>query len=202
MKTRLGILASTLALAAIAVLGLPTGSEAQQEICSANNFSGASGTTACSGTVTANATVHPSAKLTLSTVFGAAPAGLNIPFGDVDAMCSNTAGSGITCVADSTANEAIWYGTVGFRVRLTGLGTTKAKLIGTRQAGGTFGANSVLDGAAGVPATVYTEGSAIDLKTGIGNGTTNLTRQFGIKIGETDPSGLLSASTVYSLVIE
>jgi hypothetical protein len=203
MKTRLGTLTATLALAVIAVLGLATGSEAQVEICSANNVSTASGTTACADqVVTASAIVRASAKLTLQTVFNAAPAALEIPFGTVDAMCNNGAGPGITCVPDSANNEATWYGTVGFRVRLTGLGTTKAKLIGTRQPGGTFGASSVLDGAAGMPATPYMEGSPLELKTGLGNGTTDVTRQFGVKIGAADPAGALNASTVYSLVIE
>jgi hypothetical protein len=193
-------------LAVIALIAA-TPAEAQVILCSNNAFATAPNTVACDGSasaVAATATVRNSAKLVLSEVFGAPASGLTVAFGNVDAHCASTPGSGIACSAAADNLSATWYGDITFTARLGGLGTTKAKLIGVRPAAGTIPTAQLLDGASGgSPTTAYPVGSgSTTLRSTIGNGNTTVTRAIGLKVTTDDAAAAWSGNVAYSLVIE
>jgi hypothetical protein len=145
------------------------------------------------------------ARLALEEVFGTPATALTVAMGDVDANCITAAGPGMTCAADSAAGTATWYGDIRLRVKLAGIGASRAKLTGTRPAAGTMPGDRLLDGAAGTrPTAVYpiAPATAADLVTGIPAGDTVVTRSFGVKVVSTDPESSWSSATVYSLVLE
>ncbi|OGK99136.1 MAG: hypothetical protein A3E31_07615 [Candidatus Rokubacteria bacterium RIFCSPHIGHO2_12_FULL_73_22] len=205
---RLGTLATVLGVALLALAALAGRADAQVTICSNSGFATTSGTTACDGTaspITATATVRGTAKLTLEQVFGSAASGLTVAFGNVDAQCLSTPGAGITCAVDGSGNFATWYGDIQFSVRLTGVGSTTAKLTGVRPAAGSIPAGQLMDGTSGSnPATAYpvSPSTAADLQTGIAGGNTTVTRAFGLQVTNTDAAGAWSGNAAYSLVIE
>jgi len=208
MKTRIAALAVTFGAGLLAMAAFAGRADAQVTICSNTGFATAAGTTACDGSAsptTTTATVRTSAKLTLEEIFGSAASGLTVAFGNVDAYCLSTAGAGITCSADSGTNSATWYGDVKFNVKVSGIGAGTAKLTGVRPAAGSIPSGQLLDGVSGsAPATAYpvSPSSAIDIKTAIGNGSTNVTRAFGVKVLSTDAAAAWSGNASYSVVIE
>ena len=208
MTLRIGTFAVILGAGLLALAALGGTAHAQVQVCSNTGFATTAGTTACNGAaspVTATATVRGGAKLVLEQVFGSAASGLTVGFGDVDAQCLATPGSGITCAVDGSGNFATWYGDIQFSVKLTGVGSTTAKLTGVRPAAGSIPADQLLDGASGAnPAAAYpvSPSTAADLKTGIGSGNTTVTRAFGLKVTNSDAAGAWSGNAVYSLVIE
>lgn len=206
MKTRYAVLGASLAAALLAVAALAGRAEAQVQICSNTGFATVAGTTACDGSaspVTTTATVRTSATLTLEQIFGAPAGALTIPFGNVDSACLSAPAAGVSCAA--AAASATWYGDIQFGVRIGGIGGSTAKLTGVRPAAGTIPAGQLLDGAAlAQPATAYPVSPAvpINLQTAIGNGTSSVTRSFGLQVTSGDAAGAWSGTTVYSLVIE
>ena len=208
MKPRMATFAVALGIGALALAGLANRADAQVTICSNSGFSTASGTTACNGTaspLTTTATVKTSAKLTLEQIFGSAASGLTVGFGNVDALCLSTPATGVSCSADTTNNTATWYGDIEFSVKLTGAGSSTAKLTGLRPAAGSIPSGQLLDGASGsAPATAYpvSPSTAADLKTGISNGKTTVTRALGVKVLASDAAASWSGNTSYSVVIE
>lgn len=180
-------------------------------LCSTNNVSTTSGTVACDGgtqPLTATATIRNAVRLTLVEMFGRAATSLEAPFGGVDAMCAGTAPEGVSCVEDTPANAATWYGAVRFAVTMGGAsnllgGASTARLTGTRNVGGTVPLGRLLDGAAGiVPTVAYQPIVPITLKTGIPNGHTVVTRTLGLRVTADDAPGAWTTSAAYSVVIE
>src|SRR6185436_536211 len=120
-------LALTLGFATLAFATFTGRADAQVNLCNGNNFATAAGTTACDGSssaVTATATVRNSAKLTLEEIFGSAASGLTVAFGNIDAICAQTPGTGITCTPNVGAGTATWFGDIKFKARLGGLGSS------------------------------------------------------------------------------
>jgi hypothetical protein len=187
-------------------LGEPTA--AQVAICSSSGFPSVAGTTACDGAsrplvVTAN--VRTYAKLALEEIFGSPAASLDVAMGDVDANCVTAPASGVTCASDAASGSATWFGDVQFRVKLSGLGASRAKLTGTRPTSGTMPSGRLLDGAAGTaPLTPYpiAPAPAAELVRGLGAGETVVARSLGVKVVTADPASTWSTSTVYTLVLE
>ncbi len=144
------------------------------------------------------------AQLALQQVFGTAPASLTVGFGTVDALCIGQPVTGVTCSSDGGAVTATWYGTVSFRAVLSGLGSHTVRLTGVRATAGTLPSGLLLDGASGVPSTAYpvSPTSPITLATAIPNGTTTVTRSFGVKVRAADRAGAWSTPVVYSLIVE
>lgn len=207
MKRFIGL--AVVVFAAVVALGMvTTPAHAQVQICSNTNFATVSGTTACNGTaspVAASATVRTSAKLTLESVFGAVPGSLAAAFGTVDAFCLATPGAGISCAADTVNSTGTWYGDIAFKVRLSGVGVSTAKLTGVVATGGTIPSGQLFDGTNGVqPTTAYpvSPSAAIALKTAMANGTTTVTRGFGVMVKSTDAAASWSSNLQYSVVIE
>jgi hypothetical protein len=200
-------LAVVMFTAVVAVAMFATPAAAQVSICSNTGFATSAGTNACDGAgapVTASATVRTSARLTLEQVFGANASSLDAPFGMIDAFCLSTPGSGITCAEDAANSRATWYGSLQFKVRLSGLGTSTARLTGVRPSLGSIPAGQLLDGGAGSePTTAYTESpTSISLQGALGNGTTTVTRSVGLRVLSTDAAGGWSGNAQYSVVIE
>lgn len=148
----------------------------------------------------------PSATLTLQQVFGSPAASLTVAFGAIDATCTLPPVAGVVCGPDAVGVGATWYGTIEFRVRLTGLGLMTTRLVGTRQAGGSMPAGRLVDGPSGTkPATPYPTAPAagIVLRTAIGTGpNTAVTRSLGVRVVAADAAGAWSTATVYSLIVE
>jgi hypothetical protein len=196
-------------LAGAAVLALSFApARAQVTLCAAAGFAAASGVTACDGgsarlTVTANVKTY--ARLSLEEVFGSPAASLQLAMGDVDAHCVSPAAAGLTCLGDATGTSATWYGDVKFRVKLSGVGATRARITGLRPPGGTIPSGRLLDGAAGAAPTApypIAPATPADLRTAIGSGDTVVARSLGLKVNATDPPGPWSGDTVFSLVLE
>ncbi|MBI2202831.1 MAG: hypothetical protein HYU41_03105 [Candidatus Rokubacteria bacterium] len=181
---------------------------AQQPVCSGAGFAVAPGVAACDGSgspVTVSATVKTYARLSLEQVFGNPAASLQFAMGDIDASCVSSPIPGVTCMADYAQGAATWFGDVRFRVKLSGIGATRAKLVGVRPAAGTIPAGRLLDGAAGTTPTApypVAPATAADLRTSIGSGDTVVTRSIGLKVLGTDPAGAWSGDTAFSLVLE
>lgn len=205
---RLGTLAVVVGAGLLALTTFTGRADAQVTICSNSGFALAAGTTACDGTaspVTATATVRTSARLTLEQVFGSVASGLTVAFGNIDALCSAAPVAGVTCAADAPTTSAIWYGDLQFSVKLTGVGTSTAKLTGVRPTAGSIPTGQLLDGASGAtPGTAYpvSPSTAADLRTAIGSGNTTITRAFGLKVLASDAAAAWSGNAAYSLVIE
>jgi hypothetical protein len=189
-------------------LGGVLSAEAQTELCAGAGFAAAPGVRACDGgsrPVTVSATVRTYARLSLEEVFGSPSAGLRVAMGDIDATCVSPPPAGVTCVPDPAGGAATWFGDMRFRVKLSGIGASRAKLVGTRPVAGTIPIDRLLDGAAGTaPASPYpiAPGSGASLRNAIGNGDTVVTRSIGLRVLVADPAGAWSGDTVFSLVLE
>ena len=181
---------------------------AEVELCSGRGFGTAPGTVACNGgarPVRVTATVKTYARLALDEVFGSPAAGLQVALGDVDARCVSPTAPGVNCVADDASGSATWYGSIRFKVKLTGVGASRAKVTGVRPTTGTIPSGRLLDGPAGAaPTSAYPIAPATpaDLQTAIGNGDTVVSRSLGLKVTGADPPGAWSGDTVFSLVLE
>ncbi len=193
----------------VTLLLLTTRSAAgQTALCTGTDFGTTPGAVACNGTarpLTVTATVRTYANLSLDEVFGRPSAALQVALGTIDANCMSAPEPGVTCTRDATSGHATWYGTVQFRVRLTGLGGTRAKLTGLRPTSGSIPAGRLLDGdASSTPARPYpvAPATSVDIKTGLGNGESIVTRTLGLDVRGSDPPGAWTGTTVYSLVIE
>lgn len=182
--------------------------DAQTDLCTSAGFAAAPATRACDGAsspVRVSATVRTYARLSLEQVFGSPAAGLQLAMGDVDASCVTSPLPGVTCAPDPAGGAATWFGDVSFRVKLSGIGGSRAKLVGTRPATGTIPIGRLLDGAAGsTPTAPYpvAPASAAALRTAIGNGDTVVSRSLGLKVLGSDPPGTWAGDTVFSLVLE
>jgi hypothetical protein len=204
MRGLLGAMAG----ASLAVLAIAAAAEAQTTLCTGTGFTAAPGTRACDGTaspVTVSATVRTYARLSLDGVFGAPAAGLGIVMGDLDASCVTLPRPGVSCATDPAGGSAIWFGDLTFRVQLSGLGASRARLVGTRPAAGTIPVGRLLDGIAGSPPIVpypVAPASAATLKAAIGNGDTVVARSIGLRVLGADPPGAWSGDAVFSLVLE
>ncbi|MBI2217350.1 MAG: hypothetical protein HYU51_08640 [Candidatus Rokubacteria bacterium] len=201
--------ALALAIVVLSALALPTGiAHAQVALCTATGFATSPGAVACNGAakpLTVTATVRTYAHLALDKVFGSPAASLQVAMGDVDAHCISTPAPGVTCARDARVGAATWYGDLRFRVKLAGLGATRAKLTGVRPTTDSLPSDRLVDGDRGsVPARAYavSPASPTDLRGGLGNGETTVTRSLGLKVHGADPPGAWSGAAVYSIVIE
>lgn len=198
-----------IAIVAISALALGRNTaQAQVALCETTGFAASPGAVACNGAakpLTVTATVRTYAHLALDEVFGSPAASLQVAMGDVDAQCISTPAPGVTCARDAQLGGATWYGDVRFRVKLAGLGATRAKLTGLRPAAGSIPAGRLVDGGAGaVPARIYpvSPAGAGDLQGSLGNGETVVARSLGLRVHGADPPGAWSGAAVYSVVIE
>jgi len=191
-------------------LGLVTAGSAgaEAELCRAQGFSTAPGAVACSGwtrPVTVTAVVQTYAHLALDEVFGSPAASLQIALGDIDAHCVSPPGLGVSCVADDASAAATWYGNIRFRVRLTGVGSARAKVTGVRPTAGTIPIGRLLDGPpSAAPTRAYPIAPAMpaDLHAAIGTGDTLVSRSVGLRVTAADPPGRWSGSAAFTLVLE
>ncbi|OGL09887.1 MAG: hypothetical protein A3I17_07140 [Candidatus Rokubacteria bacterium RIFCSPLOWO2_02_FULL_72_37] len=183
-------------------------SVAQVDLCSARGFSVTAGAVACSGSanpVRVTATVRTYARLALDEVFGSPAAGLQVALGEIDAHCVSSPAPGVSCVADDAGGSATWYGSIRFKVKLTGIGAARARVTGVRPSTGTIPGGRLLDGPSGAPPTrAYPVAPATpaDLQTSIANGDTVVSRSLGLKVTSADPPAPWSGDTVFSLVLE
>jgi hypothetical protein len=197
-----------LAVAFVLLISVPPAAHAQVELCASSGFPAVHGSTACNGAarpVTVTANVKTYARLSLEEVFGAPATALQVAMGDVDANCVSAPAPGMTCATDTAQGAATWYGDIRLRVKLAGIGATRAKLTGLRSASGTMPTGRLLDGAAGTrPSTVYPVAPATvaELVGGIAAGDTIVTRSLGVRVVGSDASGAWASPTVYSLVLE
>jgi hypothetical protein len=202
MKRLVGLVALSAALL------LARTAAAEVELCTSTGFASTRGATVCNGAshpITVTATVRTYAHLAVAEVFGAMATSLDVAMGDVDALCIATPAPGITCTRDVGLGAATWYGDVRFRVKLAGVGMTRAKLTGLRPSTGSIPAGRLVDGAAGaVPARPYpvSPASATDLRGSIATGETLVTRSLGLTVKGSDPPGAWSGPAVYSVVVE
>lgn len=143
-------------------------------------------------------------RLTLDQVFGSSVTSLTIPFGGIDAQCMSAPSAGVTCYADPSGAYATWYGTVQFRVRLTGGGQTILRLVGVRSSAATMPIGRLLDSASSVPTTPYpiSPSTPITLATAIPKGNTPISRSIGVQVVPVDVAGTWTTSVVYSLIVE
>ena len=197
-----------LAVGVAAGFGAASNVDAQVPLCSGSGFAATAGTHACNvaaSPVTVAATVRTYARLALDDVFGTPARGLRFAMGEVDSGCISSPAPGLACMADHGAGAATWFGDVRFRVKLSGLGGSRMRLLGMRPAAGTIPAARLLDGTAGsMPVAPYPLASdgAAEMRRAIGNGETVVSRSLGLKVLSADQAGTWSGDAVFSLVLE
>jgi hypothetical protein len=144
-------------------------------------------------------------RFSLAQVFGQNASALAVPFGSVDASCGLPPPSGVSCASDPGSGGAIWYGSLGFRIRVVGTPIPATlRLVGVRTPGGTMPPGRLLDGPAGVPATSYptVPAAGVTLASAIGRGDTTVTRTIGLRVTPSDAAGVWNTAILYGLIVE